>query len=242
MVKHMSQLFVIGGTYTDTDACDLAFEAWSMHNFWTGTDHNDGNNQTYWAIYDPNVTNNVVPADVYNVTGGDKNGGANLTGPKAGFDNNNKPLQDLMGRRPAIAARSPTRSIPSTTSTSPATPTPTSHSGSGLGTGAIVGIVIGSVAGLALLLLVWFCIGKRVARRRRERRESAMTQTQQLYSGNGMVSPPMSNGTWRVGTASISSQGMSPRHMSPQQSWSLPQPVPSELPSEYQDVSELPQY
>lgn len=82
MVKHMSQLFVIGGTYTDTNACDLAYDAWSMHNFWTGTNNNAGNNETYWAIYNPNITEDVVPVDVYNVNGGNKRGGAKLVAPR----------------------------------------------------------------------------------------------------------------------------------------------------------------
>jgi hypothetical protein len=31
MVKSMAQLFVIGGTYTNTDACDLAANIWAQH-------------------------------------------------------------------------------------------------------------------------------------------------------------------------------------------------------------------
>ncbi|KAJ3528892.1 hypothetical protein NM208_g10000 [Fusarium decemcellulare] len=236
MVKHMSQLFVIGGTYTDTDACDLAYDAWSMHNFWTGTNNNDGDNETYWAIYDPDITENVVPIDVYNVTGGNKNGGAKLAAPKDGFDDGNKPLQDLLGRRPSIAERSPTRSIPSTTGTSPPSPSPTGDSGSGLSTGAIVGIAIGGAVGLALILLVWFCIGRRVVRRREERRQSAMTQTQHLYNGGSMatpsvVTPHTSTGYW--GAEPVSPHQMSPHHMSPHQSVSQPPLPPTELPAEH---------
>ncbi|KAF5009440.1 hypothetical protein FDECE_4321 [Fusarium decemcellulare] len=236
MVKHMSQLFVIGGTYTDTDACDLAYDAWSMHNFWTGTNNNDGDNETYWAIYDPDITENVVPIDVYNVTGGNKNGGAKLAAPKDGFDDGNKPLQDLLGRRPSIAERSPTRSIPSTTSTSLPSPSPTGDSGSGPSTGAIVGIAIGGAAGLALILLIWFCIGRRVVRRREERRQSAMTQTQHLYNGGSMATPSMvtphtSTGYW--GAEPVSPQQMSPHHMSPHHSVSQPPLPPTELPAEH---------
>jgi hypothetical protein len=242
MVKHMSQLFVIGGTYTDSDACDLAVDAWSMHNFWTGTYHNEGDNETYWALFDPKVAENVVPADVYNVTGGDKDGGAKLTAPKGGFDTGNKPLEDLFARRPSIAERTPTRQV-----SSPTSPPSPKDPNSGLSTGAIVGIAIGGAAGLVLLLLVWYYIGKRVLRRREERRQSGMTQIHHgTYRGSvasppSTVSPPLWTSTWRT-----SAEPVSPQHTSPQQSVSLPRPSPTELPTEYhgsmQGIAELPQY
>ncbi|KAG5811542.1 hypothetical protein H9Q74_004638 [Fusarium xylarioides] len=249
MVKHMSQLFVIGGTYTDTDACDLAYDAWSMHNFWTGTNNNAGNNETYWAIYNPNITENVVPVDVYNVTGGNKKGGAKSVAPKDGFDEGNKPLQDLLGRRPDIAERSPTRSIPSTTGTSTASPKPTETNSpdSKLSTGAIVGIAIGGAAGLAIILLIWFCIGKKVNRRREERRQSSMTQNQYPVNGGNLIHPPStvspltSTGYW-----GHASEPVSPHHMSPHQFISISQVPPTELPAEQHGngygVNELPQY
>ncbi|KAI1034802.1 hypothetical protein LB504_004425 [Fusarium proliferatum] len=249
MVKHMSQFFVIGGTYTDTDACDLAYDAWSMHNFWTGTNNNAGNNETYWAIYNPNITENVVPVDVYNVTGGNKKGGAKLAAPKDGFDEGNKPLQDLLGRRPEIAERSPTRSIPSTTGTSTASskPTETNKPDSKLATGAIVGIAIGGAAGLAIILLIWFCIGKKVNRRREERRQSSMTQNQYPVNGGNLIHPPStvspltSTGYW-----GHASEPVSPHHMSPHQSISISQVPPTELPAEQHGggygVNELPRY
>ncbi|KAI3581889.1 hypothetical protein IWW34DRAFT_802708 [Fusarium oxysporum f. sp. albedinis] len=191
---------------------------------------------------------NVVPADVYNVTGGNKKGGAKLAAPKDGFDEGNKPLQDLLGRRPEIAERSPTRSIHSTTGTSTASPKPTetSNPDSKLSTGAIVGIAIGGAAGVALLLFVWFCVGKKINRRREERRQSSMTQNQ--YQGNGgnlihppsTVSPLAATGYWGHG-----SEPVSPHHMSPHQSISVSQGPPTELPAEQHGdvhgVSELPQ-
>ncbi|KAJ0144351.1 Lignostilbene-alpha,beta-dioxygenase isozyme III [Fusarium oxysporum f. sp. albedinis] len=200
------------------------------------------------AIYNPNITENVVPADVYNVTGGNKKGGAKLAAPKDGFDEGNKPLQDLLGRRPEIAERSPTRSIHSTTGTSTASPKPTetSNPDSKLSTGAIVGIAIGGAAGVALLLFVWFCVGKKINRRREERRQSSMTQNQ--YQGNGgnlihppsTVSPLAATGYWGHG-----SEPVSPHHMSPHQSISVSQGPPTELPAEQHGdvhgVSELPQ-
>ncbi|CAG7565984.1 unnamed protein product [Fusarium equiseti] len=248
MVKHMSQMLVIGGTYTDTDACDLAYVEWSMHNFWTGTINNAGNNETYWALYNPNITENVVPADVYNVTGGNKKGGAKLAAPKDGFDEGNELLETLLGRRPEIAERTPTRSITSTTSTSPAKPSSiSSDHGSKLSTGAIVGIAIGSAAGLGLLLLVWFCIGKKVNHRRREKRQSSMTQNQYHFNGANMVNSPSTVSPFAsTGYGGEGSEPVSPHRMSPRHSIPVPQVPPTELPAgqhgtEY-GVNELPEY
>ncbi|KAH7129156.1 hypothetical protein EDB81DRAFT_846090 [Dactylonectria macrodidyma] len=233
MVKSMSQLMVIGGTYTDTDNCDLAYDIWAQHNFWTGTFNNQGNNETYWAQYDSSVTSNVVPVDVYSVVGGDKNGNAKLKKPKAGFDSASRPiLEELMGRRPSISQRTPTRSITVPTNLSTPSPSPSS----GLSTGAIVGIAIGGAIGLALILLAWFCIGRRVVRRREERRRSEMRQYSIVSSTAGvpgMASPHTFMGM-PIGAGS-------PELATP--------PPPSELPTQQDSnmgmgiviVSELPQ-
>ncbi|KAM0415707.1 hypothetical protein ACHAPT_013323 [Fusarium lateritium] len=241
LVKSMSQLFVIGGTYPDSNACDGGVNEWGMHNFWTGTNKNAGDDEVYWAWYDANVTTNVVPKDVYDITGGDKEGGATVKAPKDGFDAENRLLGVLFGRRPSIAERSPTRNVSPPTSTSSATETATpSSSGSKLSTGAIVGITIGSVVGLAVIVTVWFCIGKRVVRRREERRQSQMTQAQPPYFGGNqanpqtMVTPHTSVGYW-------GSNPLSPQMVNPQEA-SLP---PAELPAENHDhehtISELPE-
>ncbi|KAK8927540.1 Kelch repeat-containing protein [Metarhizium anisopliae] len=235
MVKSMSQLFVVGGTYPDTNACDLAVDAWAQHNFWTGTYHNQGDNKTYWALFDPNVTNNVVPVDVYSVVGGNKSGGATLTSPKGGFDPGNKPLQDLMGRKPTIPSRSPTRQIASPTNTPTHAPPPVP--GPGLSGGAIAGIVIGSVAGAALLLFVWFLMGRRVVRRRKERRQSVMTQDARLYSVSSTAAPPSM-------VASIEPSGYVASRWSRPESPQEPSELPSQQDGRLRDilgsVSELP--
>ncbi|KAB5530408.1 hypothetical protein GE09DRAFT_974348 [Coniochaeta sp. 2T2.1] len=240
MVKSMSQLFVIGGTYTDTDACDLAFDAWAMHNFWTGTSQNSGDNQTYWALYDPNVTSNVVPVDVYSAVGGNKYGGATLGGPKAGFDLGNKPLQDLLGRRPSFPQRSPTRQIPAPTNSSTPTPTPTptlpATPGPALSTGAIVGIAIGGAVALGLVLLVWFCIGRRTVRRRKERRQSQMTQTQPLHFGGSTAGPPSMVSAY----TSARPWETASRPVSPPLA-TLPSELPAQQDGNMRVVSELPQ-
>ncbi|KAF9776710.1 hypothetical protein IL306_005077 [Fusarium sp. DS 682] len=239
MIKSMSQLFVIGGTYSDTDACDLAFIPWAQHNLWTGTLHNAGDNDTYWALYDPNVTSNVVPIDVYSVVGGNKEGGATLKRPKDGFDPGNKPLRDLLGQRPSFPQRSPTRQTTFPTNSPTTTTTQPAPSGPALSTGAIVGIAIGSAVGLALVLCVWFSIGRRIVRRREERRQSQMTQVSYSgYSGNTAgapsttASPHTTMGPWTMGSGPESPQAVTP-------------PPPCELPTQRDRdmavISELPQ-
>ncbi|KAK6697134.1 hypothetical protein SNK05_013576 [Fusarium graminearum] len=159
MVKHMSQLFVIGGTYTDTDACDLAVNAWAMHNFWTGTLHNEGDNETYWALYDPDITKTS-----YQLT--------SITS----LAEIRMAVRKLCLRKARNRRAYPNTSYPSATGSPKATASPSPHPKSKLSVGAIVGIAVGGAAGLALVLLVWFYIGKRVIRRREARRHSAMTQ------------------------------------------------------------------
>ncbi|KAH6889678.1 hypothetical protein B0T10DRAFT_571714 [Thelonectria olida] len=244
MVKSMSQMFVIGGTYTDRDGCDLEPDAWAMHNFWTGTSQNAGDNETYWELYNPNITSNVVPIDVYSVVGGNKYGGATLAGPKAGFDSGNKPLQDLLHRRPSIPERVPTRNV------SAATSSPSTSPRSGLSTGAIVGIAIGSAVGLGLVLLAWFCIGRRVVQRREERRQAQMMQPQQSYFDGSTAGPPnlasphASMGHWGMGSDPVSSPLLTPPPLVTPPPLAPPL-VPSELPAHQDDTmfvaSELPQ-
>lgn len=189
-------MFVIGGTYPnpgDEDRCDLAQHAWGQHNLFTGSKGNAGANPngTYWALPDPSITSNVVPSEVYQAVGGDKNGGATLLAPKSGYDNPNGGLQTLLARKPTFAARSPTRST--TTSTAPPTPSPSGGS-STLSTGAIVGIVIGSIAGLlGLVILVCWLIGRRRVRRRSQQQplpqSPPVTEPYYYYDPSSMVSP-----------------------------------------------------
>ncbi|KAH7316561.1 hypothetical protein B0I35DRAFT_451549 [Stachybotrys elegans] len=223
MVKSMSQMFVIGGTYTDTDACDTAANIWGVHNWWTGTYNNDGNNNDSWALYDPNVTTNVVPFHVYDVVGGNKEGGATVTEPSGGFSQENRPLSDLMARRPGFAERTPTRAIPGPTGSSD------SSSGSGgLSTGAIVGIAIGSTVGFVLLLFAWFLFGRRVVRRRQARAAAKTMQTGSIgdssHTGATVASRYDSVMPWIHATTS----------------WNYPQAAQQPSPPPPQPPSELP--
>jgi hypothetical protein len=184
MVKSMSQLFVIGGTYPDTDNCDLAYDTWGAHSFWTGTYRNAGNSSQYWNLYDPTATTNAVPVDVYNVTGGSKDGGATLKEPKAGFDTGNEGLEKLLALKPSIPERSvacqtrcPTKS-PTPTADPTADPTQT------LSTGVIVGISVGGTVALLSIVSAWFCIRRRFIHRREER-----CQAQSSYVATSEVAP-----------------------------------------------------
>ncbi|KAH7203415.1 kelch repeat protein [Fusarium oxysporum] len=213
MVKSMSQMLVIGGTYPDTDNCDLAYNIWAQHNFWTGTLYNKGDNKTYWAQYEPNVTRNVVPVDVYSIVGGNKEGHATLKGPKDGFDSGNSLLQTLMARRPSIAQRTPTRQLTPPTNS----PGPVSSGSGRLSTGAIVGIAIGSAVGLALVLLIWLYIGRRPS-------HSILSST---VGAPSIASPQESIGPW----------GGSPQlvmHPSPSE-------LPTQQDRDMNVISELPQ-
>lgn len=198
MIKGNSQMFVIGGVYPDSDICDLNSEYWALHNLFTGTKGNTGTDSAYWAPFDPNVTSNVVPDDVYNVVGGDKNGGATVLAPKAGFDTPNGGLQTLIARKPTLPVRTATRSLPGS-ATSTATSSPDAGASGGLSTGAIVGIAVGGAAALGLVLAAWCVMGRRVVRRREERRETQRRQshaTQVSHLVPSTMSPHSPQGGW----------------------------------------------
>lgn len=202
MVKSRSQMMVIGGSFPapHVDICDGAQQFWGQHNIWTGTLHNAGNNSTYWALFDPNVTTNVVPVDVYNVIGGNKNGGATLVSPKGGFDPANGLLQTLFQRK-ASFTRTATIT-PTATATSISSPGPTNTINSAtpaphpkkLLTGAILGIAIGGAIALVIVAIIWISISKRVHRNRQNRRQSQMPQMAPYVNWPSMASPHPSAG------------------------------------------------
>ncbi|PVH92279.1 hypothetical protein DM02DRAFT_700347 [Periconia macrospinosa] len=214
MVMSGSQMMVIGGTYPNSDKCDLAPSIWAQHTLWTGGVNNTGAppDDIYWAQYSPNASSNVVPIDVYRLVGGDKNGGATLRTPKNGYDTGNNTgtgLAALLARKPNFQNRTATRSIPCTQScpspTGSTTPTGSPPSSRHLSTGAIVGIAVGGAAGLAFLLCAWWLLAKRHHQRQRQpHRQSDMTQIAAHPSSyNGAMSPTVSpqspQGTWSSG-------------------------------------------
>ncbi|RYP38290.1 hypothetical protein DL767_002621 [Monosporascus sp. MG133] len=233
MVRSNSQMFVIGGTYPnpeDSNLCDLAQHAWAQHNLCTGTKGNTGTNDAYWDLFNPNFTTNVVPDDIYNITGGDKNGGATVLSPKLGWDVPNSGLETLLARKPTFAARSPTRLIPTQTSSPLPPPSPPP-----LSTGAIVGIVTGSAVSLCIIIFVCCIRGRSVRRRREERRRSRVTQAS--WYGSTMVSPESVQGEW--GPRPVAGpplhphtqfMGPAPAELAGQTAVSISPGVPSELP------------
>lgn len=231
MVKSNSQMLVIGGSYPDTDICDTAAYAWAQHNLWTGEKDNAGYaNETYWALYSPNVSTNVVPADVYGVIGGDKNGGATLRTPKAGYDQGDSILSTLLTRTPTFM-RTATRPTTTSTTTAPVPPPPPAPSPRrGLATGAIVGIAIGGAVALGLILWAWIVLGSRVQRRRRVRLEQRR-QSQTTYASYGhdssspaMMSPQLQTGHWVAAPVSPQYPAVPPTEL-PSQIMMTPAPV-----------------
>lgn len=134
-----AQMIVVGGTFPTSDRCDVQ-EQYGLHNMDLGQQNGEN---AIWRIFDANLTKYAVPAPIINAIGGSPTGGATKTAPSSGFSNPD--LRVLMTRKATIAARTPTRAIPTATDHPNDTSTP-------LSTGAIAGIAIGSAAALAALL------------------------------------------------------------------------------------------
>ena len=217
MVKSYSQMMIIGGSYPDSDICDLAQQYWAQHNLWTGTLGNEGDNvnDTYWALFNPNLTTNVVPDDVYNIVGGNKDGSATQLSPTAGYDQGTSPELDTLLKRKPTFTRTPTRVVSTSTPTNTSTPTSTPNppSSNKLSTGAIVGIAIGCAAAAVIILVVWYIIGMRLFKKRKEAyRQSQMTEQSAMYLGYktpSMATPQSPQGQW------VPSPGSPPPPMGP---------------------------
>ena len=204
MVKSNSQMIVIGGSYPpDTGiVCDLASQYWAQHNLWTGTLGNEGDNvnDTYWALYNPNLTSNAIPQDVYNIVGGNKDGSATQLAPTAGYDQGNSPGLDTLLKRKPTFTRTPTRSVSAPTNSTTPTQTSSPSSSKKLSTGAIVGIAIGCAAAAVIILVAWCIIGRRLYKKRREAyRQSQMTQQSTMplgYRSPSVETPQSPQGQW----------------------------------------------
>lgn len=158
-VVNKGQMLIIGGTFPLSDECDAAPQ-WGAHNLVLGQQSDPNANP--WQLHSPDLTTYAVPDEIISVVGGQATGGATRTAPATGFDNSD--LNVLMTKRASIAARTPTRPIPSATSSSAST-----SGGTHLSTGAIVGIACGG--GVALVaLVVGLCV---FVRRRRSFRYGA---------------------------------------------------------------------
>lgn len=189
-----AQMLIIGGTFPLSDTCDAPVQ-WGTHNLDLGLQNAA---KAPWQLFSPNLTSYVVPDPIINVVGGGPSGGATKTAPAAGFDAPD--LRVLMTRKANIAARTPTRPIP--TATNPAGSGP---GGPSLGTNAIVGIAVGGAVALVLLLLAGYCL---IRRHRRKR-----------------MGPPVSQ-YWTGGPGAPSMSMVNGRHPSPGENghvWETPQ-------------------
>lgn len=157
-----AQMLVIGGTFPLTQNCD-AYLQFGTHNLALGG-KGGADDDASWELFDPDLTAYAVPAAITSAVGGGPTGGATRTAPAAGFDNPD--LDVLMTKRASVAARTPTRAVPSSSATGSSTGSSSSSSSSGPSTGAIVGIAVGGAVGLAALA-AGLCILVRRCRRRR---------------------------------------------------------------------------
>ncbi|KAF2840717.1 hypothetical protein M501DRAFT_1014715 [Patellaria atrata CBS 101060] len=145
-----AQMLIIGGTFPISNSCDSP-DTWGTHNMNLGANGPAG---ATWDIFYPKIMKYTVPDVIVAEVGGDGSGGATLKGP-AEWSHRDLPV--YFSRIPSFSARSPTRTIP----TSTASPTPTSRPDK-TNIGAIAGGTIGGIISLILLLtLLWLCIKRR---------------------------------------------------------------------------------
>ncbi|KAF2018056.1 hypothetical protein BU24DRAFT_421068 [Aaosphaeria arxii CBS 175.79] len=148
-VVNRDQMIIIGGWFPSSDNCDSQ-NGQGQHNMNLGY---NGPQQVLWDKYSPNLTTYFVPTPIISVVGGGPTGGATITKPSS-WDNPD--LAVYFTRVPTFAARSATRSLPSSTGT------PSENKRSGSKVGAIAGGVVGGLAGLiAILCIILFCLHRR---------------------------------------------------------------------------------
>ncbi|KAF7586996.1 hypothetical protein BBP40_007888 [Aspergillus hancockii] len=144
-ILSMPSFSVMGGTYPNSTDCDVP-KIFAMHNMYLGKQNPEG---AKWAKFRPNLTEYKVPSEVISVIGGSATGGATTREPARGFAS--RDLEVYFERIYKAPQRSPTRTIP--TSTSPPSGEASSES---TPVGAIVGGVIGGIAGVSLVAAILF--------------------------------------------------------------------------------------
>lgn len=194
-------MLIHGGFFPMTNECDSE-DQWGLHNMDMGKQNKD---HSPWALFEPNKTHYVVPAEIISVVGGSADGGATNTVPADGFDHQD--LRALMTRKASVAAtRSPTRDIPGATG----------KSDSKLSTGAIVGIAVGGGVVLIAALVGCFCLVRR-HRRKDPRRgtngsQQFMTQSYSYHhpSQPTTLSNQYSQGPWSPQSSHFSTSSPPP--------------------------------
>ena len=146
-----SQMIVMGGNFTSSNACDSAAKNGAQHNLRlaqnTTTDRK-------WAEYFTNFTTYVVPPAVIAVAGGNGDGGATNTRPASGQFVDSR-LNTYFKQTARAAVRTPTRYLPAATNNSSG-----SHKSNigAIAGGAVAGVI---VLALAIFLAWWFCLRKK---------------------------------------------------------------------------------
>ncbi|KAM5351446.1 hypothetical protein ACJ41O_004169 [Fusarium nematophilum] len=220
-VVNEAQMFVHGGFFPLNDECDVP-DQWGLHNMDLGRQNDDN---SPWALYEPDKTKYVVPTDVISIVGGSADGGATKTAPEDGFSHQD--LKALMTRKASVATREPTRDIPDATGTGD------SGSGSKLSTGAIAGIAVGGSVALIAALVGCFCFIRRY--RHGRGRHGSQQPMAQPYDYHHPAHPSVSSNQYSPGPWTPHSASFGPSSPPPFQS--RPQTVqphqgpPVELPS-----------
>lgn len=145
------QMIVMGGNFTNTTDCDVPTVG-GQHNMNLGQMDATG---AKWYSYLPNLTDYSVPDAIISVAGGSSDGSATNKSPPNGF--NDQALSVYFGQKATFDPRTPTRSIPSSTSS------PSAGGSTKSNIGAIVGGAVGGAVALIIvaILVWWFCIKKR---------------------------------------------------------------------------------
>ena len=169
-------MLIMGGTFPTTNDCD-APNQFGTHNLDLGEQNP---NHADWNLYQPNITEYVVPKPILNVIGGSGDGSATKTAPVRGYGDQD--LNVLLTRTAKIPDRTPTRDVTS----SPNSPNNTKSSN--LSTGAIVGISIGAFLVTVSLIFVCFCL----FRKHRERNTPPHPAVLGELSANPDLSHPWS--------------------------------------------------
>ena len=133
-------MLIMGGTFPTTNDCDAPNQL-GTHNLDLGQQNPS---HADWNLFQPNITEYVVPKPILNIIGGSPNGGATKTAPIRGYGDSD--LNALLTRTAKIPDRTPTRDV---------TNLPSTNKSPAISTGAIAGIAIGAF--LLTTFLIFLC-------------------------------------------------------------------------------------